>query len=251
MKVLLSKLLLLTSLALAGGLAVADEIQVAVAANFTAPMTQIAADFNRDTGHSAKLIFGATGKFYAQIKNGAPFAMLLAADHDTPTRLLREGDAVEGSQMTYAIGKLVLWSSKPGLVDENGAVLRSANVAHVAYCNPELAPYGAAAVEAMKSLRVFDALRPKLVQGENITQAYQFVASGNAEIGFIALSQVYKDGRVSEGSAWVVPANLYSAIRQDAVILAKGRDHPAAAELIKYLRSEKAKAVIRAFGYEL
>ncbi len=248
---LLCKLVLLTLPGLTSGLALADEIQVAVAANFTAPMTQIAAEFNKDTGHSAKLIFGATGKFYAQIKNGAPFDVLLAADHDTPTRLVQEGDAVEASQMTYAIGKLVLWSSKPGLVDDKGAILKSAQVTHVAFCNPQLAPYGAAAVEAMKAIGVFDALQPKLVQGENITQAYQFVASGNAEIGFIALSQVYKDGRVFEGSAWVVPANLYSPIRQDAVILAKGQGHPAAAELIKYLKSDKAKAVIRAFGYEL
>jgi len=248
---LLYKLVLLTLPGLASGLALADEIQVAVAANFAAPMTQIAAEFHKDTGHSAKLIFGATGKFYAQIKNGAPFDVLLSADHDTPTRLVREGDAVEASQMTYAIGKLVLWSSKPGLVDDKGAILKSAQVTHVAFCNPELAPYGAAAVEAMKSIGVFNALQPKLVRGENITQAYQFVASGNAEIGFIALSQVYRDGRISEGSAWVVPANLYSPIRQDAVILAKGQGHPAAAELIKYLKSDKAKAVIRAFGYEL
>jgi len=251
MRPLLSRLLLLIFSSLASGPGLADEIQVAVAANFTAPVTQIADEFHKDTGHSAKLIFGSTGKFYAQIKNGAPFDVLLAADQDTPTRLVQEGAAVEGSQITYAIGKLVLWSSKPALVDEKGAILKSANVAHVAYCNPKLAPYGAAAVEVMKSLGVFDVLQPKLVQGENITQAYQFVASGNAEIGFVALSQVYKDGRISGGSAWVVPANLYSPIRQDAVILAKGRDHPAAAEFVKYLKSEKAKAVIRAFGYEL
>ncbi len=251
MRLPFSKLLLLTFSALVGAPLLAEEIQVAVAANFAAPMTQIAAEFHNDTGHSAKLIFASTGKFYAQIKNGAPFDVLLAADRDTPTRLVQEGDAVEGSQITYAIGRLVLWSSKPGLVDDKGAILTSAGLVHVAYCNPKLAPYGAAAVEAMKSLGVFDALQSKLVQGENITQAYQFVASGNAEIGFIALSQVNKGGRISEGSAWMVPANLYSPIRQDAVILARGRDHPAAAELIKYLKSDKAKAVIRTFGYEL
>ena len=251
MRSLLFRLLLLIVSSLAGGPAGADEITVAVAANFTAPVTQIAAEFHRDTGHTAQLVFGATGKFYAQIKNGAPFDVLLAADRETPARLVREGDAVEGSQITYAIGKLVLWSPKPALVDDKGAILRSSQIAHVAYCNPKLAPYGAAAVEAMKAIGVFDALQPKLVQGENITQAYQFVVSGNAEVGFVALSQVYKDGRIREGSAWVVPADLYSQIGQDAVILAKGRGHPAVADFIKYLQSEKAKAVIRAFGYEL
>jgi len=243
-------LLLLVLLGLPAHRLFAEEVQVAVAANFTAPMQQIAAEFHKDTGHTAQLIFGATGKFYAQIKNGAPFEVLLAADHETPARLIREGDAVEGSQMTYAVGKLVLWSSSPGLVDQKGAVLSNSGIAHVAYCNPKLAPYGAAAVEAMKSLGVFEPLQRKLVQAENISQAYQFVASGNAEIGFVALSQVFKDGRIAEGSAWVLPANLYSPIRQDAVILARGRGRSAAAELIKYLKSEKPKAIIRSFGYE-
>jgi molybdate transport system substrate-binding protein len=251
MKASIYKLLFLASLAFSSGLVLADEVQVAVAANFTAPMQKIAVEFHKDTGHSARLIFGATGKFYAQIKNGAPFEVLLAADHETPARLIREGGAVEGTQITYAIGKLVVWSSKAALVDGNGAILKNAGIAHVAYCNPDLAPYGAAAVETMKSLGVFDALKPKLVMGENITQAYQFVASGNAEIGFVALSQVYKDGRISDGSAWIVPSGLYSPIRQDAVMLAKGQGHPAAAQFLEYLKSDKAKAVIRSFGYDL
>jgi molybdate transport system substrate-binding protein len=251
MKASIYKLLFLASLAFSSGLVLADEVQVAVAANFTAPMQKIAVEFHKDTGHSAQLIFGATGKFYAQIKNGAPFEVLLAADHETPARLIREGGAVEGTQITYAIGKLVVWSSKAALVDGNGAILKNAGIAHVAYCNPDLAPYGAAAVETMKSLGVFDALKPKLVMGENITQAYQFVASGNAEIGFVALSQVYKDGRISDGSAWIVPSGLYSPIRQDAVMLAKGQGHPAAAQFLEYLKSDKAKAVIRSFGYDL
>jgi molybdate transport system substrate-binding protein len=251
MKASIYKLLFLASLAFSSGLVLADEVQVAVAANFTAPMQKIAVEFHKDTGHSARLIFGATGKFYAQIKNGAPFEVLLAADHETPARLIREGGAVEGTQITYAIGKLVVWSSKAALVDGNGAILKNAGIAHVAYCNPDLAPYGAAAVETMKSLGVFDALKPKLVMGENITQAYQFVASGNAEIGFVALSQVYKDGRISDGSAWIVPSGLYSPIRQDAVMLAKGQGHPAVAQFLEYLKSDKAKAVIRSFGYDL
>lgn len=251
MKASIHRLLFLAFLAFSSGLVSADEVQVAVAANFTAPMQKIAVEFHKDTGDSAQLIFGATGKFYAQIKNGAPFEVLLAADHETPARLIREGEAVEGTQITYAIGKLVLWSSKAGLVDGNGAILKNAGIAHVAYCNPDLAPYGAAAAETMKSLGVFDALKPKLVMGENITQAYQFVASGNAEVGFVALSQVYKDGRISGGSAWIVPSGLYSPIRQDAVILAKGKGHAAAARFLEYLKSDKAKAVIRSFGYDL
>lgn len=233
------------------GLVLADEVQVAVAANFTAPMQRIAIEFHKDTGHSAQLSFGATGKFYAQISNGAPFEVLLAADTQTPARLITEGKAVAGSLMTYAIGKLVLWSPRPGLVDEKGSVLTNPAVAHIAYCNPKLAPYGEAAVEAMKSLGVYDAVQPKLVQGENISQAYQFVASGNAEVGFVALSQVFKNGKIAEGSGWILPSNLYSQIRQDAVILANGRDHPAAEALMRYLKSEKSRAIIESFGYGL
>lgn len=235
----------------APGGAAADEVLVAVAANFTEPMQQIAADFEKDTGHKAKLAFGATGKFYAQIKNGAPFEILLAADDRTPARLVAEGAAQADSRMTYAIGKLVLWSPKPGLVADQGAVLHDARLAHVAYCDPLLAPYGAAAVEAMKALGVFEALQSKLVQAENISQAYQFVASGNAAVGFVALSQVYKNGKIREGSAWILPATLYSPIRQDAVLLEKGKGRPAALALLQYLQSAKAKDVIRSFGYDL
>src|SRR5882757_2285393 len=242
--------LVLVMLGCAAGGALADEVKVAVAANFTAPMHQIGADFEKETGHKARLIFGATGKFYAQISNGAPFEVLLAADAATPSKLVNEGNAVVASRMTYAIGKLVLWSAKPGLVDDKGEVLKRTDLAHIAYCNPALAPYGAAAVQAMKSLGVFDALQPRLVQGENITQAYQFVVSGNAEIGFVALSQVFKDGKIREGSAWIIPGDRYQPIRQDAVILEKGRGKPAAEALMKFLKSEKARTIITSFGYE-
>ena len=167
----------------------ADEVQVAVAANFTAPMKQIAADFEKDTGHKAVAAFGATGKFYAQIKNGAPFEVLLAADDTTPAKLEAEGAAVAGSRFTYAIGRLVLWSAKPGFVDDKGAVLKQGEFKHVSVANPKLAPYGAAAVEALTALKLIDAVQAKFVQAENIAQAYQFVVTGNAEIGFVALSQ--------------------------------------------------------------
>ena len=249
MKPMRRSLFLFFILGLSAGTVFADEIRVAVAANFTEPMQRIAAEFERDTGHKAQLIFGATGKFYAQINSGAPFEVLLAADAATPSKLVNEGNAVAASQMTYAIGKLVLWSAKPGLVDGNGEVLRRTDVAHIAYCNPALAPYGAAAVQAMKSLGVFDALQPKLVQGENIAQAYQFVVSGNAEMGFVALSQVLRNGKIAEGSAWVVPGGLYQPIRQDAVILEKGRGKPAAEALMKFLKSDKARTIITSFGY--
>lgn len=228
----------------------ADEISVAVAANFTAPMKQIAEVFEKETGHKIQAAFGATGKFYAQIKNGAPFDVLLAADDETPTKLVKENAAVAGSQFTYAMGKLVLWSAKPAIVDQAGEVLKKGGFDHIAFANPKLAPYGAAAVETLKSMGVYDTLQPKVVTGESIAQTYQFVSSGNALLGFVALSQVLKDGKI-EGSSWVVPAKLYSPIRQDAVILEKGKGKPAAEALMKFLQADKAKAIIQSYGYEL
>ncbi|WP_374262056.1 molybdate ABC transporter substrate-binding protein [Zoogloea sp.] len=227
----------------------ADEVSVAVAANFTAPMKQIAADFERATGHKAQLAFGSTGKFYAQIKAGAPFQVLLAADDETPTRLVKEGDGVAGSQFTYAIGKLVLWSPKPGLVDDKGEVLRSQRFAHLAVANPRLAPYGLAALETMKALGLADALQPRLVVGESIGQALQFVSSGNAELGFVAFAQIHQDGKLIDGSHWLVPDAYHSPIRQDAVLLDKGKASAAATALLGYLKSDAARAVIRAYGY--
>jgi molybdate transport system substrate-binding protein len=230
--------------------ALADEVSVAVAANFTAPMQKLATEFEKDSGHKVVSAFGATGKFYAQIKNGAPFEVLLAADDETSAKLIKENAAVADSQFSYAIGKLVLWSAKPAIVDGAGEVLKNGGFDHMAIANPKVAPYGAAAVEVMKALGVNDALQPKIVTGESIAQTYQFIRSGNALLGFVALSQVLKDGKI-EGSSWVVPAKLYTPIRQDAVILEKGKGKPAAEALMKYLKSEKAKAVITSFGYEL
>ena len=230
--------------------ATADEVQVAVAANFSAPMQKIAAEFEKDSGHKTQLVFGSTGKFYAQIKNGAPFEILLAADDETPVKLEKEGAAVSNSHFTYAIGKLVLWSAKPGFIDDKGEVLKKGEFKHVSLANPKLAPYGAAGLETLKALKLLDAVQPKIVEAENITQAYQFIASGNAEIGFVALSQVLKDGKISEGSAWIVPASFYQPIRQDAVLLEKGKGKAAAEALMKYLAGDKAKAIIRTYGYE-
>lgn len=229
----------------------AGEVQVAVAANFTAPMQQIAAAFEQDTGNKAVLAFGATGKFYAQIHNGAPFEILLAADDETPLKLERERQTVPGSRFTYAIGKLVLWSAKAGYVDSQGKVLQAGQFAHLAIANPKAAPYGAAAVETLTRLNLYERLQPKIVQGENIAQAHQFVGTGNAELGFVALSQVARDGKFTSGSGWIVPASMHAPIRQDAVILGKGGSNPAAAALMAYLKSDKARGIIRAFGYAL
>ena len=229
----------------------ADEVQVAVAANFSAPMQKIAALFEQDTGHQAQVAFGASGKFYAQIENGAPFEILLSADAETPAKLVTAGKAQGDSRFTYAIGKLVLWSPKPGVVDDKGEVLKRGAFKHLAIANPKTAPYGAAAVQALTQLDLLDAVTPKLVTGESIAQAHQFVASGNAELGFVALSQVIKDGNVSDGSAWIVDPALYAPIRQDAVLLAPGKGKAGAAALLTYLKSDKAKAVITSFGYSL
>jgi len=229
----------------------AAEVSVAVAANFTAPMQKLAQVFEQETGHKALLSFGSTGNFYAQIRNGAPFHVLLAADDETPLKLEKEGLGVAGSRFTYAVGKLVLWSKQPGLVDDKGDVLRNGSFARIAIANPKLAPYGAAAVETMAKLGRLQDLTPRLVQGDNIAQTYQFIATENAQLGFVALSQVLTDGKVAQGSAWVVPSGLYAPIEQDAVLLVTGKDNVAAKALMGFLRSDRANVLIRSYGYGL
>ena len=250
MLVRLVTLLPLLILALAARGVFAAEVQVAVAANFSAPMQRIAADFEQATGHQAKLAFGSTGKFYAQIRHGAPFDVLLAADDETPAKLEKEGMAVAGSRFTYSVGRLALWSAKPGYVDDRGEVLKQGAFKHLAIASPKLAPYGAAAVETLNRLGLQAALQPKFVQGENIAQNFQFVSTGNAELGFVALSQVIEGGKLKRGSAWIVPPGLHAPIRQDAVVLARGRDNPAALALMKYLKQDQARAIIKAYGYD-
>ena len=234
----------------------AGEVTVAVAANFTAPMQKIVQAFEQDTGHKAQVALGATGKFYAQIKNGAPFAVLLAADDETPARLEKEGVAVAGTRFTYATGRLALWSKQPNLVDDKGEVLRSPNldkrgIHKIAMADPKLAPYGAAAMEVIHKLGVQASVTPKLVQGESIGQTYQFVSTENAQLGFVALSQISFDGRIAQGSAWVVPQDLHTPLKQDAVLLNAGKDNAAAHALLKYLQADKAKSIIRQYGYAL
>jgi molybdate transport system substrate-binding protein len=221
-----------------------------VAANFAAPMKIIAQEFERTTGHKAVLSFGGTGQFYAQIKNGAPFAVLLAADTLTPAKIEKEGLGVQGTTFTYAIGQLVLWSKKPGLVDDQGEILKTGNFSKIAIANPKLAPYGSAAIEVLNRMGIMSQVRPKIVEGSNIAQAYQFVFSENASLGFVAMSQVYEDGKLKQGSGWIVPAKMYSPIKQDAILLNSGRNNPAAIALMTYLQSEAAKAVIHKFGYQ-
>lgn len=235
--------------ALFTGAAHAETISVAVASNFTAPMQKIAAQFEKDTGHKAELSFGATGKFYAQISNGAPFGILLAADDKTPAKIAQEGKGDAASRFTYSIGKLVLWSKQDGYVDANGEVLKTGKFQHVAIANPKLAPYGLAAEQTLTKLNLLDAIKPKFVQGENIGQTYQFAATGNAELGFVALSQVMEDGKIKAGSAWVVPAEMHEPIRQDAIVLNNAKDNVAAKALMDYLKGDKARAIISAYGY--
>jgi len=240
--------LALSSLAMAS--ARADEIQAAVAANFTEAAKKIAADFEKDTGNTVRLSFGSTGAFYAQISAGAPFDVFLAADDDTPKKLVDEGKGVAETRRTYAIGKLVLWSADPTLVDASGAVLKSDRFRHLAVADARLAPYGKAAQEAMEKLGLTEKVKDKLVTAGNIAQAHQFVMSGNAEIGFIALGQVQPpDGSKASGSMWVVPDNLYNPIRQDVVVLASAKSKATATDFAKYLASDKARATIKAYGY--
>jgi molybdate transport system substrate-binding protein len=227
----------------------AGEVQVAAAANFAAPLAQIGEGFTAATGHTLKASAGATGKFYSQIAAGAPFEVLLAADDETPKKLIAEGHAVAGSNFTYAIGKLVLWSAQAGFVDAQGAVLAAGRFEHLAIANPKIAPYGAAGLEVIQARGLAEALAPRLVTAESIAQAYQFVATGNAELGFVALSQVAPPGKPVVGSYWVVPPSLYGEIRQDAVLLKAGEKNPAAAALLAYLKGDAAKSLIRQFGY--
>ncbi len=243
--------LLSLAVGLAASAAVAGEVQVAVAANFTAPMQAIAADFEKDTGNKVVASYGATGQFYAQIKNGAPFEVFLAADDTTPAKLESEGLTVRGSRFTYATGALALWSAKDGYVDDKGEVLRKNQFTHLAIANPKAAPYGLAATQALDKLGLTQAVASKIVEGQNISQAQQFVATGNAELGFVALSQIYKNGKITGGSAWIVPASLHEPIKQDAVILSKGRDNTVAKQFADYLKGPKAAAVIKSFGYQL
>lgn len=227
-----------------------EQVQVAVAANFTAPMKRIADAFEKDTGHRAVMSFGSTGKFYEQITNGAPFDVFLSADDETPAKLEKGGFAVGGTLFTYAIGRLVLWSANPALVDAKADVLAKNDFKRLAIAAPKLAPYGGAALATLNKMGVLSLLQPKLVIGQSVGQAYSMVSTGNAELGFVATSHVFEGGKLKSGSAWVVPAKLHSPLRQDAVLLLRGKSNTAALQLLAFLKSAQAVAIMNSFGYE-
>ncbi len=229
----------------------AAEVKVAVAANFAQAMKEIAAEFEKDSGHKVNLTQGATGKFYAQITNGAPFEIFLSADDETPARLVSEGKAVPGTQFTYAVGRLALWSPDANLVDQGGGILKTDKFRFLSIANAKVAPYGRAAVQTMQKLGVLTAIEPRVVQGESITQAHQFVSSGNAQLGFVALSQVWENGKLKSGSAWIVPESMHEQLKQDVVLLNQGKGSKAAQSLLDYLKSDKAKKLIDRYGYKL
>lgn len=228
----------------------AQTVMVAVAANFTEPMQEIAAAFDKETGNNTVLSFASSGKFFAQIKNGAPFDVFLSADAAKPLALEEAGLSVKDTRFTYAQGALILWSPKADFVDSQSPdVLTNGQFKHLSLANPKLAPYGTAAIETLKNLGVYEDVAKKIVMGENIAQAYQFVTTHNAQLGFVALSQVMKQGKLSSGSGWIVPKDLYSPIRQDAVLLKKAEQNDAAKALLDYLKSDKALAIIESYGY--
>ena len=228
----------------------AAEVSASVAANFAAPMERIAALFHKESGHTVKVSLAASGKSYMQIKGGAPFDVFLSADEELPKRLILEGLAVSGSRFVYATGRLVLWSAQPGLVDDKGAVLNKGNFDRLAIANPLLSPYGTAAKETLIKLTMWNSMQKKLKKGEDVTQAYQMGATESADLAFIALSQVMRDGTVAAGSWWLVPSELHNPIRQSAVLLSATKEQAAAQAFLAFLKSDKAKAVMRGFGYE-
>lgn len=223
----------------------AEETHIAVAANFTDAAKEIGIAFEKNTGHKALFSFGATGQLYTQISQNAPFEVFLAADQSRPEKAILEGLAVQGSRFTYATGKIVLFSKNKNLVHGENT-LKENNFTKIAIANPMTAPYGAAAIEVMQKLDVYSMLRNKIVQGNNIAQTYQFVHTENAEIGFIALSQVISH---DEGSRWIVPDNLYQEISQDAVLLNTGAENVAAKSFIAFLQRPIAQNIIEKYGY--
>jgi molybdate transport system substrate-binding protein len=233
-------------LMLGAGQTIADEIHIAVASNFTHTIKLLGTRFEASSGHKVTFSFGSTGKHYAQIKHGAPFHALFAADVKRPELLDKEGIALPGSRFTYAIGKVVLWSPKKDVVDAQGKVLQDGTFRHLAIASPKLAPYGRAARQVLVQRGIWEALQGRMVRGENIGQTFQFVKSGNAELGFIALSQIKHPARAIEGSVWAVPQSLYSPIEQQAVLL---RESDAARAFLTFVRSDESLEIMRGFGY--
>ena len=230
--------------------ALAEQALVAVAANFIGPFREVAMEFEKTTGHTVQIASGSSGNFYSQIKNGAPFDVFFSADSERPKLLEEEGLGVKGNRFTYAIGRLVLWSPDPSLV-KGEDTLRSASFKRLAIANPKSAPYGVAAMQAMQKLGVWESIQPRIVMGESLGQTMGFIESGNAELGFLALSQVLDPKIKGNGSRWDVPNDLHEPIQQDVVLLTKGKDNPAAKALMEFMGRPQATAIIERYGYEL
>jgi molybdate transport system substrate-binding protein len=247
------RILIIIHMALLVPVAWAESTLVAVASDFTKPMAEIASEFEKATGHTAKLSFASSGKAFSQIQNGAPFEVYMSASDKYPLELEKLGFAVKGSHFVFAIGKLVLWSKMEGYVDAQGQILTKGGFKHLAIADPSHAPYGIVAVEVLKSLGLLDKLQPLFVQGENISQTFQFVSTGNAELGFVALAQVIdtKTGKIAGGSGWLVPDNLHPPFEQMAVLLKTGENNLAARALIEFLKSPSALAIIKKYGFGL
>jgi molybdate transport system substrate-binding protein len=246
-------LFLIADVNLAGGVvtpAQAEQVLVAVAANFVPPFREVAMEFEKATGHTLKVASGSSGAFFAQIKNGAPFDVFFSADVERARLLEDDGLGVKGSRVTYAIGRLVLWSPDPDLVKGEDS-LKSDSFKHLAIANPKTSPYGVAAMQAMQKLGVREKLQPRIVMGENLGQTMGFIESGNAELGFVALSQVIDPKIKGKGGRWDVPTDLHEPIKQDVLLLAKGRDNPAAKALLEFMGGPQAKAIIERYGYAL
>jgi molybdate transport system substrate-binding protein len=229
----------------------AAEVNVAVSSDFAAPIERLAPLFQKESGHTLKVSTGASGKLFAQIKGSAPFDAFLSADEEMPKQLMQDGFAVGGSRFVYATGKLVLWSTQPGFVDEKGAVLNKGNFNMLAIANPRFSPYGVAAKETLTKLTMWNSIQEKLTKGENVTQTYQLATTEKADLAFIALSQVMRDGKVTSGSSWIVPPDMHKPLRQSAVLLTHAKDQVAAKAFLAFLKSEKARTVMRGFGYEV
>ena len=230
--------------------ALAEQALVAVAANFGPPVREGAMEFEKASGHNVQVASGSSGAFFTQIKNGAPFDVFFSADSERPKLLEEEGLGVKGSRFTYAIGRLVLWSPDPDLV-KGEDTLRSGKFKHLAIADPKTAPYGVAALQAMQKLGVWESIQPRLVLGESLAQTMSFVESGNAELGFLALSQAMDPKMKGRGGRWDVPSNLHEPIKQDVILLAKGKNNPAAKALMEFIGGPQATAIIERYGYEL
>lgn len=243
-------LLLSIALALLSAQTRAAQVQVAVDDNFAGPIQALAAEFQRTTNHTLVVSAGSTGKLFTQIQQGAPFDVFLSADAETPARLTSEGLALENTRFTYAIGRLVLWSAQAGLVDPQATVLGADSTSRMAVADPRMAPYGAAAMQTMARRGVAARWTGRIVLGESVGQAYQLVASKNAALGFVALSQIMRDGKVESGSHWIVPSTFHTPLRQEVVLLRKGASNDGAKAFLKFLAGDSARAIMRGYGYD-